>query len=134
MTDNPLWHEMPLAVVDVETTGLDPTQERVIEIGIIQMCAGEVQDRYTQLVNPGRSVPEEVVKITGITQDDVADAADPMTELLESDDQSMWIFLAACTMPPTSPPTSAAAQNLLYKLMMRSRTGSCSLCAGAAVG
>lgn len=69
-----LWKDLPLAVVDVETTGFDSETDRIIEIGIIRFERGEVVEKYGQLVNPGREIPEEVVKITGIRSEDVVDA------------------------------------------------------------
>jgi len=74
MHDDARWQELPLAVVDVETTGLDPTSDRVIEIAIVHMQAGEVTDVFATLVNPEQEVPEEVVKITGIKSEDLVDA------------------------------------------------------------
>lgn len=68
------WREAPLAVVDVETTGLDPDVDRVIEIGIVHMANGEVIDTYSSLVNPERNLPEEVERITGIKAEDIVDA------------------------------------------------------------
>ncbi|MBA2664612.1 MAG: 3'-5' exonuclease [Bradymonadaceae bacterium] len=68
-----LWKDLPLAVIDVETTGLDPLGDRVIEIGIIRFEHGEVVETYGQLINPERSIPDESVKITGITDADVQD-------------------------------------------------------------
>ena len=67
------WHDLPLAVLDVETTGLDPEDHRVTEVGIIHFEQGEIVDEYGQLVNPQRPIPEESTKITGISEDDVAD-------------------------------------------------------------
>jgi DNA polymerase-3 subunit epsilon len=60
------WFDIPLAVVDVETTGLDPATDRVIEIAIVHMCRGELESRWSSLVNPEREVPPEILKITGI--------------------------------------------------------------------
>lgn len=68
------WQDLPLAVIDVETTGLDPEDHRVTEIGIIRFEQGEVVESYGQLVNPERSIPEESTKITGISDEDVKDA------------------------------------------------------------
>ncbi len=68
------WRDLDLAVVDVETTGLDPETDRVIEIGIVHMRAGEVVDRYQSLVNPQRALPDEVVRITGITAEELKTA------------------------------------------------------------
>ena len=66
------WRAMHLVVVDVETTGLDATRDRVIEIGIVHFEHGEVVDRYAQLVDPGIPIPEEVTRLTGIRPEDVA--------------------------------------------------------------
>jgi len=68
------WRDLDLAVVDVETTGLDPDTDRVIEIGVVHMRAGEVIDVYQSLVNPQRDLPEEVERITGIKAADVETA------------------------------------------------------------
>lgn len=58
--------DVPIAVVDVETTGLDPRTDRIIEIAVIHMVGGQVIERYATLVNPEQDVPDEVVKLTGI--------------------------------------------------------------------
>jgi len=65
------WFDADLAVVDVETTGLKAESERIIEIAIIHMRQGEVIESWGQLVNPEKPIPEEVVKLTGISQEDV---------------------------------------------------------------
>ena len=65
------WIDLPLAVIDVETTGFDPDEERIIEIAIIRFENGEVVDTYGQLVDPKKVVPQKVTEITGITQEDV---------------------------------------------------------------
>ncbi len=68
------WYDSPLAIVDVETTGLDPDNDRVIEIAVVHMWRGEVTDSYVTLVNPGRDLPPEVVSITKITPESLVDA------------------------------------------------------------
>lgn len=83
MIDVELFSECPLAVVDVETTGLDPEQDRVIEIGVVHMQGGEVQDVYQSLVNPQRDLPPEVVNITGIQPEQLTDA--PTFDLIAAD-------------------------------------------------
>jgi DNA polymerase III epsilon subunit family exonuclease len=65
------WFEADLAVVDVETTGLDAQAERVIEIAIVHMRDGEIIESWGQLVDPGKPIPPEVTKLTGIAQKDV---------------------------------------------------------------
>ncbi len=65
------WQDLELAVFDVETTGLDPEEHRVTEVGIIHFEGGEVVDEYGQLIDPQRSIPEESTRITGISEEDV---------------------------------------------------------------
>jgi Rad3-related DNA helicase len=52
--------------LDLETTGLDPVHDRVIEVGAVTFTPGRVLDRLERLVDPGRSVPEAVRRLTGI--------------------------------------------------------------------
>ncbi len=83
------WMDLPLAVLDVETTGLEPEDHRVTEVGIIHFEQGEVVDEYGQLVDPQRPIPEESTEITGISQEDVEgkptfdDIADTVYEQLQ---------------------------------------------------
>lgn len=65
------WADLEIAVLDVETTGLDSASDRVIEVGIVHFVGGEEVDSYNQLVDPGCPVPQEVVELTGITPDDL---------------------------------------------------------------
>lgn len=61
-------------VIDVETTGLSPKRhDRVVEIGVVYVSDdGQIQDRWSTLVNPGRDVGP--TRIHGITATDVMDA------------------------------------------------------------
>ncbi len=69
-----LWWESDLAVLDVETTGLDSKVERVIEVAVIHMRAGAVLESWGTLINPeDRPVPVEVQKLTGITPEQLVD-------------------------------------------------------------
>ena len=76
------WLDLTLAAVDVETTGLDPGEDRIIEVGIITFEKGEIVERYQSLVNPGCSIPADSTRVTGITNDDVADAP-PFAEIAQ---------------------------------------------------
>jgi len=61
------------AVIDMETTGLDPNVDRVVEIAVVRTDShGVVVDEWTTLVNPGRPVGARSVH--GITAADVRDA------------------------------------------------------------
>lgn len=56
--------------VDLETTGLDPAHDRVIELGALFVERGEVVRKVERLFSPGVPVPAEVTAITGL--DDAA--------------------------------------------------------------
>lgn len=65
------WADLEIAVLDVETTGLDAANDRIIEIGIVHFRAGEVLDTWGQLIDPQCEVPAEVVELTGIQPEDL---------------------------------------------------------------
>jgi DNA polymerase III subunit epsilon len=55
------------AVIDFETTGLSPRFDRVIEVGVALVRDNVVVDTFATLMNPGVSIPYDVVRLTGIT-------------------------------------------------------------------
>jgi len=65
------------AALDLETTGLDPARDRVIEIGAVAFTPDEVTSTLERLVDPGRPVPDVILRLTGIKQEDLRGAADP---------------------------------------------------------
>ena len=73
----------PLIVFDLETTGLDLVKDRIIQISYIKVYPDGKEERSNQIVNPERSIPQEVVDITGITDVDVANA--PTFKMLATD-------------------------------------------------
>lgn len=68
------WVEMPIVLLDVETTGKDPSADRVIEVGIAVARGGVIVHRQNWLVNPGRPIPKESMEVHKITDEDVKDA------------------------------------------------------------
>lgn len=57
---------MSYVAVDLETTGLDPGRDRVIEVGAVNFTEQAVTGRLSALADPGRAVPEPVQQLTGI--------------------------------------------------------------------
>jgi DNA polymerase-3 subunit epsilon len=68
------WIDLPIALIDVETTGKDPAADRIVEIGIVIGRGGEIVERRSWLVNPGRAIPEESRAVHGITDEMVKEA------------------------------------------------------------
>ncbi len=64
--DTPLY-DTTFVVVDLETTGTSPEGDAITEIGAVKVRGGEVLGEFATLVDPGRAIPPEVVRITGIT-------------------------------------------------------------------
>ena len=52
---------------DLETTGLDPKRDRIVEIGAVRFNARGILDRYETLVDPGFPMPAEAGRVNGIT-------------------------------------------------------------------
>ena len=71
------------AALDLETTGLDPTRDRVIEVGAVAFTPDRVSGTMERLVDPGRAVPETVLRLTGIRQEELRGAATADSALRE---------------------------------------------------
>ncbi|MBO6781321.1 MAG: GIY-YIG nuclease family protein [Rhodothermales bacterium] len=59
-------NEQSFVVVDTETTGTDPTEDRIIEIGAVRIEGGLITERFEQLVDPERPLPSTITRLTGI--------------------------------------------------------------------
>ena len=66
--------ERPLCFFDLETTGINITNDRIVEIAILKLNPDEKIEKKVWLVNPEMLIPKEVSEIHGITNDKVADA------------------------------------------------------------
>lgn len=62
------------AIVDIETTGGDPRKDKITEIAIFLHDGKEVIEEYQTLINPERSIPYFITRLTNITNDMVAEA------------------------------------------------------------
>jgi DNA polymerase-3 subunit epsilon len=81
--------DSPLVFVDLETTGANPAIDRIIEVGIVKVSAGQLEYEWSTLVDPGESIPPIIQGFTGITNDMVrgapsfADIADEVFARIE---------------------------------------------------
>src|SRR5512134_3777992 len=60
--------------LDLETTGLDPDRDTILEIGAVKFKGSRIEGEYATLVNPGRPIPPFVARLTGINDAMVANA------------------------------------------------------------
>lgn len=67
--------------VDLETTGLDPKRDKIIEIGAVKVKKGEITEEWNTFVNPGRKLEKHIVELTGI-QDEQLAQTDRISEIL----------------------------------------------------
>lgn len=72
--------QRPLAVFDLETTGVRVGVDRIVQIAIVRVMPDGTRETWQHLVNPGIPIPPEASAVHGITDADVADA--PMLEEL----------------------------------------------------
>ncbi len=75
-----------LVALDLETTGLDPARDAVIEIGAVRFRGDRVQDEWSTLVNPGRPVPPFITQLTGIS-DGMLAGAPRLSQVLDALEQ-----------------------------------------------
>ncbi len=60
--------------LDLEMTGLNPKYDRIIEIGAVKVINGEVVENFSEFVNPGRKLSDDVRKLTGISEENLLNA------------------------------------------------------------
>ena len=60
--------------LDLETTGLDPARDRVIEVGAVAFTPDRTLATLERLVDPQRPLPDAISRLTGITQADLRPA------------------------------------------------------------
>ena len=62
------------AIIDIETTGLSPKTERITEIAIFIFDGYSIVDEYVTIINPERSIPYFITRLTGINNQTVENA------------------------------------------------------------
>lgn len=66
--------DVPSIVFDIETTGFGPVKDKIIEIGAVKLVRGEITETFSTFINPEIPIPEEITKLTSITNEMVKDA------------------------------------------------------------
>lgn len=66
--------ERPLAIFDLEATGLNIAKDRIVEIAILKIHPDQTEETFSARVNPEMIIPQEVIDIHGITNEAIKDA------------------------------------------------------------
>lgn len=64
-----LWKQAQWMIVDVETTGFSPVNDKIVELGAVVFRKGQAGPRMGELVNPGRPIPWRASEVHKITDD-----------------------------------------------------------------
>ena len=64
-------YDGPIVVLDFESTGLNTSTARIIEIGAVKLEKGQITETFSELVDPGEALKPEITELTGITDTDL---------------------------------------------------------------
>ena len=105
-------------VFDLETTGLSPVNDRIIEIGAVKMCGGKVTNRFSTFVNPQIPIPFNIESLTGIS-DSMVENAGTIEEILP--DFLLWLRITPDLMSVLSrkKQIQSLAENLNVRSLIR---------------
>lgn len=70
------------AVIDLETTGLSPAHDEIIEIGALIVCAGQIEAEFQALLRPKARVSPEIERLTGLTEGMLEAEGEDLKEIL----------------------------------------------------
>ena len=100
-----------LIVFDLETTGLSPMSCKITEIGAVKIKDGKVLDRFNTFVDPEVPIPEEIVELTGIT-DEMVKGAPKVKEALTD----FFAFIGNDRVPEGRPKPLLIAHNANFDI------------------
>ncbi len=83
-------------VFDIETTGFNSVNDRIIEIGAVRVVEGEIKETFSEFVNPERPIPYKITQLTTITDDMVKDAGtieEILPQFLKFCEDLFWLHI-----------------------------------------
>ena len=72
-----------IVALDIETTGLNPQIDEIIEIGAVRFNGHRIEDKWHTLVSPKKPIPPFITQLTGITNEMVHNAT-PLSDALQT--------------------------------------------------
>ncbi|MBC2877521.1 MULTISPECIES: 3'-5' exonuclease [Streptomyces] len=91
------WHGELLVGFDLETTGTDPAEARIVTAAVVETKAGEPVGRRSWLADPGVPIPDEAAAIHGITGERAAAEGRPADEVVAEIGRTLAAHWAAGT-------------------------------------
>lgn len=86
----------PLIFFDIESTGVDPQKDRIVELAAIKICPDGTQEERCRRFNPLRPIPAEATAVHGISDSDVKDL--PPFSRYAKGENGIAAFFAGCDM------------------------------------
>ena len=81
----------PIVFLDLETTGVDPAKDRIVEISLVKVMPDGTQEVKTRRRNPEMHIPEAASAVHGIHDEDVADCP-----TFREISKSLWSYISGC--------------------------------------
>ena len=81
----------PIVFLDLETTGVDPAKDRIVEISLVKVMPDGTQEVMTRRLNPEMHIPEAASAVHGIHDEDVADCP-----TFREISKSLWSYISGC--------------------------------------
>ncbi|CAL9608439.1 3'-5' exonuclease [Streptomyces sp. NPDC058947] len=78
------WHRELLIGFDLETTGTDPREARIVTAAVIEVRGGEPRGRREWLADPGVPIPEDAVAVHGISSERAAAEGRPADQVADA--------------------------------------------------
>lgn len=81
----------PIVFLDLETTGVDPAKDRIVEISLVKVMPDGSQEVKTRRLNPEMHIPEAASAVHGIHDEDVANCP-----TFREISKSLWSYISGC--------------------------------------
>lgn len=104
------WHTGPLALFDLETTGIDPHRDRIVSAALILVQPGQEKASRTWLLDPGIDIPEAAAAVHGITTEQARAEGRPAAQGVDE--------IAGAVLEATTAGIPIVGHNVTYDLTM----------------
>nr|WSS66775.1 exonuclease domain-containing protein [Streptomyces sp. NBC_01177] len=86
-----MWHKTPMVAFDLETTGIDVEQDRIVTAAVLGLGGGGTTDSYEWLANPGIDIPAEATAVHHITTEHARKHGEPAHDVVDQITEALAI-------------------------------------------